>query len=89
MICPTCNQPAQRYQISRRMKEIAQRPRPLIHGTIRAQERARQAALAKWQPARLAQKTRAGTTGLVMTTIDLAFNAHGCRPRTPATVSNR
>lgn len=44
MICPTCNQPAQRYQISRRMKEIAQRPRPLIRGTIRAQERARQAA---------------------------------------------
>jgi hypothetical protein len=48
VICPFCGQPAQRYQISRRQRAKAQRPRPSIRGTNKAQARARKAAHARW-----------------------------------------
>jgi hypothetical protein len=49
MICPLCGGHAAFHQISRRMVEIAQRPRPAIRGTEAAKERGRKAALARWR----------------------------------------
>ena len=58
MICPYCGQQAQMYQIHRRQQAKAQLPRPSIRGTIKAQERARKAARARWQRERATEKNK-------------------------------
>jgi hypothetical protein len=57
MKCPYCGQHVFRDLISRRMQNIAQRPRPKVKGTEAAKEHARKAALARW---RKAKQARAG-----------------------------
>jgi hypothetical protein len=50
--CPFGGGAMYQHQLSRRMQELAQRPRLSIRGTEAARERARRAASARWQRAR-------------------------------------
>jgi hypothetical protein len=58
MICPLCGSTVYPHQISRRMSEIAKRPRsrPLIRGTLAAKERARKVVLVRWQRVQASRK---------------------------------